>query len=98
MIGLVNVCCFYLVGDVFYQYFLMFFKNVTGRYECSPLDLWYVGVGLIIDFPVFMSKGFSYSTRIFEFCVLQNTQQEFAFDKSFIFASEFCFRRDLKTS
>ena len=52
LIFFVNVCCLYLVGEVL----PVFFKNVTGLYEFLSIELWYVGVGLIIDFPVFMSK------------------------------------------
>ena len=72
MIVLVNVCCLYLVGKVFHRFFSVVFKNVTGMYEFSSLELWYLSVGLIINFPVFMSKPFSISTRISEYCVLKN--------------------------
>ena len=59
-------------GQSFPPVFSVVFKNVTGMYEFSSPELWYLSVGVNINFPVFMSKPFSFSTRISEYCVLKS--------------------------
>ena len=70
MIVLVIVSCFYLVGEVFHQFFLCFSKMLLPRLNFSSLELWYVGTGLIITFPVFMSKLFRIRQKVLKivFC------------------------------
>ena len=69
LIVLVNMCFLYLVDGVFHQHFL-FFRNVTGMYDFSSLKCLYAYIRLKINFPVFMSIPFLYSTSILEFCGL----------------------------
>ena len=50
----------------------MFLGNFTGIYNVLSLRFRYGCDELLINFPVFMSKPFSYSTKISEFCILKS--------------------------
>ena len=66
---LVNVCCFCLVGKVFYQYFLCFAEMLLG-YEIFRHHIVIRWILVTYTFPVFFWKLVLYSTRIFEYCIL----------------------------